>query len=212
VGLDITSDGTLDYFINFGGNPNQEIAIVRAGATGNNSPDSLSIGSTLYSTTANASNSLFTDVGQIDTGLNDDLSTFPDVDRYDLDGGGKKTDLDHLLTFSLNFNELVTVIRADATGPSATLPSEYALFDDTFLIQMLVVTSQNTNNVNSDVGGVDDDDPTSVTALFTDPVNGGGLSNPVDPAGIEAVPEPATYALGLGLACLAFVGFRRRSA
>lgn len=203
IGLDITGDGALDYFIQHGGNPTQQIAILRADlSAANNSPDTLSLGQTLFTTDVvdygeAGANSYFTDVVDIDPGL-----TGTDYDPYDLDGGD---DADHFLTFTFDFAELVNVIRTDAANDSLDddLDDSFEWFDDSFSMQMVLMTSQDVNNINSDLGGIDGDS--------TDQFNtGGGISTPVDPGGEDIVPEPATYALLFGLAALGCAACRRR--
>ena len=98
---------------------------------------------------------------------------------------------------------------------------DLGLFDDTYTYSMLVVTSQNDQNINSDFGGIDSTlDGYDASIPFTQqPVDtdgdgvpdsiGGGLSQPVDPGG-AVVPEPATYALLFGFLTLGYVASRRR--
>ena len=209
VGLDITGDGTLDYLIEHGGNPNQTISIRRPGGASNDT-NSVSQGTALYTTdvvrlgnegAGEVANSFFETVEIIDPGLVGDGT----YDPYDLDDGGNKNgDLDRFLTFSLDFQEFVDIVRADAVDPSVPdIDAGYQLFDDTFALQMLVVTSQNSNNINSDFGGVNDDDDASGTP-FTEVVTG-----PVDPGG-GSIPEPAGYALLLGAATVGLIIGRRR--
>ena len=204
VGLDITGDGKLDYLIEHGGNPNQQISILRAGGTAEDT-ENLSQGTSLFSesvvrfdgSNAATANSFFETVQVIDTNL-----TGVGYDPYDLDNGGNKDgDLDRFLTFKLDFQDFVDVVRQDAVDE--VLGGDYASFDDTFALQMLVATSQNSNNVNSDFGGVDDNDDDAGTP-FSDVVTG-----PIDPGGTE-VPEPAGFALWFGVAGLAFLARRRQ--
>lgn len=202
IGLDITGDGALDYFIQHGGNPTQQIAILRADLTkANNSPDTLGLGDTLFTTDVvdfgnTGANSYFTDVVDIDPGL-----TGSGYDPYDLDGG---SDADHFLTFTFDFAQLVSVVRTDAANLALAddLDSSFETFDDTFSMQMVLMTSQDVNNINSDLGGIDGDS----TEQFN---TGGGISTEVDPGGSE-VPEPTTYALLFGLVALGFAAVRRR--
>ena len=100
------------------------------------------------------------------------------------------------------------MVRQDFAGDG-----DLEFFDDTYSFSMLVVTSQNAQNINSDFGGIDDKaegyDPTDP---FVDPTGGGGgggLSPEVDVGGSE-VPEPAMYALLFGLVALGFTAVRRR--
>lgn len=203
IGLDITGDGALDYYIQHGGNPTQQIAILRADLTAaNDSPDTIGLGDTLFTTDVvefgNAgANSYFTDVADIDPGL----SATPDYDPYDLDDG---SDADHFLTFSFDFAELVNVIRTDAANDSLNddLDDSFEWFDDSFSMQMVLTTSQDVNNINSDLGGIDG----ASTETFT---TGGGISPEVDPGGSH-LPEPATYALLFGLFAFDCAAYRRR--
>ncbi len=205
VGLDVTSNGTIDYFISHGGNPSQEIRILRAGASANNTPNSLSLGAELYSTDANASNSLFTEVNNIDN-----LDTVTEYTRQDPNNssktisitednldGGRLTDM--FLTFSLSFNALANVINNDLYGGSL-------IFDDQSIYQMLLVTSQNGNNLNSDLGGVDGINDTP----FISPT-GGGLTGPIDPTGTP-VPEPGAFGLLIGLIAYSATSIKRKRA
>lgn len=200
VGVDLTGDGSLDYMIEHGGQPNQNISILRAGA-GSNSPSTVTLGASLYSTAVNSGpmgNSLFATVEGID-----DLSALEggSFDPYDLDGGGKQGDEDRFLTFRLDFQAFVDVVQADAVGEGSWLDTRFVDFDDSFNLQMLVVTSQNGNNINSDFGGIDDNSSNPSTPFVGENGNpgSGGLSGPVDPSGQQAVPEPSAFALLLGL-------------
>jgi len=80
-------------------------------------------------------------------------------------------------------------------------------------MQMLVVTSQNGNNVNSDFGGIDDDsaDPSTPFVGTEDSPGSGGLSGIVDSSGESAVPEPRAYALLFGLIAFTAAWLRRRT-
>ncbi len=200
VGLDITGDGALDYFVAHQGKNDQNISIFRAGSGSNNSPSSLTLGDSLFSESTvydngsnlQTANISFVEVEDIDPGL-----TGVGYDPYDLDAGSKKkSGADYFLTFKIDFADLVAVIVADAE--SGKIDSQYSLFDDTSVIQMLVVSSQNTNNINSDFGGIDDNsrDP---NLPFNDPDNPGGTSVLVDVGGNPVVPEPRLYALCAGL-------------
>ena len=224
VGLDITGDGALDYYISHGGTPTQTISIIRAGASANNSPTTMSLGETLYSINVDSSNSSFVEVdaygpsgNENPDGLNDTplaeqpagLGQNQVATTNDLNGAG---DIDHFLTFSLDFQALVDVIVADATpiseGAPGLLDAVYLGFDDTFDVQLLLTTSQNGSNINSDLGGIDGN---SSTDPFVDPEGGGsgGLTNPVDVSGAE-VPEPSAYAFFFGVVTLGFAAIRRR--
>jgi len=217
VGLDVTGDGALDYLIEHGGNGGQNISIRRAGA-GSNSPGSVTLGTTLFSESAvkfdgsndSTANSHFATVQSIDPGLTGD-----GFDPFDLDdGGNQQGDLDRFLTFKLDFQDFVDVVRADAADPDVTgIDSSFALFDDTFAMQMLVVTSQNGNKVNSDFGGIDDDsaDPSTPFVGTEESPGSGGLSGIVDSSGELVVPEPRAYALLLGLIAFTAAWLRRRT-
>ncbi|WP_110130305.1 hypothetical protein [Coraliomargarita sinensis] len=206
VGIDITGDGSLDYLIEHGGSPTQQISILRAGE-GSNSPGSITLGETLFTedvvkfdgSNATTANSYFETVQSIDAGLTGD-GTF---DPYDLDGGGNKQgDLDRFLTFKVDFQDFVDVVRADAEN--GIIDDRYELFDETFAMQMLIVTSQNGNNINSDFGGINDNevDPNTPFHNPGDPNGGsGGLSGGVDVHG-NPVPESASFALLLGVFAL----------
>lgn len=214
VGLDITGDGSLDYFIEHGGAGGQQISIPRAGA-GSNSPGSITLGDTLFSEDAvkfdgsntSTANSYFETVETIDPGLTGDGT----YDPYDLDDGGKKQgDLDRFLTFKLDFQDFIDVVQSDAEN--GLVDSGFELFDESFALQMLIVTSQNGNNTNSDFGGIDDNnaDPNIPFNDPNDPNGGsGGLSLGVDPGG-TVIPKRGTLMLLLGI--MAGIALRRRTA
>jgi hypothetical protein len=215
VGLDVTGDASLDYFIEHGGNGGQAISIRRAGP-GSNSPGSVTLGETLYSESAvkfdgsntSVANSYFDTVQSIDPGLTGDGTFNP----YDLDGGGnRQRDLDRFLTFKLDFQAFVDVVREDAA--SGLLDSSFEFFNENFVLQMLIVTSQNGNNINSDFGGINDNEVNPDTPFVdpTDPNGGsGGLGSAVRPDGVAAVPEPSALTLLLGLFALCLVRRRPR--
>ncbi len=204
VGLDIDGGG-LDYIIQFAGQNPNEIQIFRAtGTTANNT----ALGVALYPELAESveylaggnaatANAYFAAVSDV-TDVAPDPDFSGDVTDIDENDG-----TDYFLTFSLDFNYLVQVVRADAT--SGGLDSGYQLFDDTFTFGMLVTTSQDGNNVNGDFGGINGNEAGSGDVPFVsvggDP-SGPGLSSPFLPDGAAFVPEPRTYALLLGFGVL----------
>lgn len=234
VGLDVTNNGAVDYWIEHGGTPNQSISILDIGATANNSPASLTMGGiATYNSGANQAtiaavyfdpsnpnsnaNSYFATVESIDdvsVGGDINPSNFPDYDPYDLDGGGKASDGDRFLTFSLDSSMLFGVIHEDAAnGRFSAEGQDFALFDEDFAINWIVVTSQNGNNINSDLGGIDDNNVDANIPFVDQPgVDGPGAG--LTPSGVtvtgETVPEPASYPLLFGLGVMALVFFKRK--
>lgn len=207
--IDISGNGFLSAAIYA---PNSEVSM---NGGGTNSPGSITLGDTLFSedavkfdgSNASTANSYFETVETIGPGLTGDGT----YDPYDLDGGGKKQgDLDRFLTFKLDFQDFVDVVLSDAEN--GLIDSGFELFDESFALQMLVVTSQNGNNINSDFGGIDDNnaDPNIPFNDPNDPNGGsGGLSLGVDPGG-TVIPEPGTLMLLLGI--MAGIALRRRTA
>lgn len=111
---------------------------------------------------------------------------------------------------------LFEVIHEDAAnGRFSDEHEDFTLFDETFAINWIVVTSQNGNNINSDIGGLDDNsvDP---NILFVEQPGVDGLGAGLTPAGVtvsgEVVPEPASYPLLLGVGVMAVEISRRRVA
>jgi len=250
IGIDITGNGALDYMIEHGGSGStQAISLLRMGA-GVDSPDAVVQGTvatydvggtaTIASVNVGAQNSSFATVKSVD----DPNSAFNDGNYadYDLDNGLKgkapksadDSALDRFLTFTFDFGVFGEVIRQDFNaGEINGEGKDLGLFDDTYTYSMLVVTSQNANNINSDFGGINDNadgyDPATTFAeqplrdtdgnvilgSSGEPLAGGGLSAPVTTAGEpgstgEPVPEPATYALLFGFLTLGYVVSRRR--
>lgn len=239
IGIDVTGDGALDYWIEHGGTPNQSISILDVGATANDSPSTVSLGavatfggvsattSVQYFDTAvgadnTGANSYFEMVEVIDLGLFDESPGGDEYDPYDLDAGGMNGDEDRFLTFSFDFSMLASVIIEDAEeGRFGEDSARLELFDESYGISWLLVTSQNGQNINSDFGGLDGNDPdfNPDTPFVDQPYIdengdtqiGSGLTGGYTPGGDEApVPEPATYALLFGLVALGFAAYRRR--
>lgn len=205
VGLDLTGDGALDYFIAHEGKNDQNLLILRSGTGANDSPSTVTLGDTLFSEDATAANVNFSAVSTIDTNL-----TGLGYDPYDLDADNTpKSGEDHFLTFKIDFASLVHVVRTDAQN--GVIDEQYVLFDESSALQMITVTSQNTNNINSDFGGINDSerDP---DLTFNDPESPGGSSTTITIDGQITVPEPAGIACVLGLLCLGLAAFRRRPA
>ncbi len=206
VGLDLTGNGALDYFIAHEGKNDQNLLILRTGSGDNNSPSTVTLGETLFSTDSTASNTNFSAVSTIDTNL-----IGSGYDPYDLDADNTpKSGEDYFLTFKIDFAELVSVVRKDAQD--GLIDSQFVLFDEDTALQMITVTSQNTNNINSDFGGINDDvrDP---TLPFNDPEQPGGSSTPITIDGDPIpVPEPSAYGLIFGLyAVIMVLGSRKRA-
>jgi len=218
VGLDLDTDGTLDYFIQYAGkNPNR-IQILDAGGT---SPNTASIGSVLSTgesvslwngngSPSASNNAFYTPVG---TGITDvtfnasDPNLLSGATATDIDGNG---DNDYFLTFSIDFSYLVSVVRDDAANLDASA-GDFTLFDDSFAFGMLVATSQNKNNVNGDFAGIDGTATTGDEPFVNpDGSQGGGLSTPYKPDEAVFIPESSNYALIFGLFTLGFKACRRR--
>ncbi|HAV14018.1 MAG TPA: hypothetical protein DCX06_11095 [Opitutae bacterium] len=198
VGFDVESDGVMDYYVRHGANltgNDQQIAIFDASATAaNNSPVSIELGSQRYITgNVTAMNSQFRDVDDVtigDTFSNTVYSRTTSPILYterDIDGLG---DTDKFLTFSFAFDELVQIIQADYIG------TPYAGFNDQSTLSLILSTSQNSNNINSDIAGRD--------GVTSDPfIPGGGITDPIQ------VPEPSTAALIAAVFIFGFVSARR---
>lgn len=226
IGFDLTGDGALDYMLEHGGSgPTQAISLLRMGP-GVNRPTAVEqgqvatydVGGSAVPASVNVSeqNSLFATVKLID----DAGSAFNDGNYadYDLDGGfeGKApktaddSAFDRFLTFTFDFAIFAEVVRQDYADDGYL-----EFFDDSYTFSMLVVTSQNANNINSDFGGIDGkaDDYNPNIPFAQQPDGNGGTGAGLSPFVVidgSLVPEPATYALLFGLLTLAFTGVRRR--
>ncbi len=183
VGLDVTGDGALDFFVS--AELDQYVTIRDAGNGANNSPSTSSFDS---------SNTLFQAAAV--SGTNYDWSPVATIDGSgtDLDGG---SDPDYFLSFSISFSEIVTAAR---------LEPGFSLFDDTYGIGYVVMTAQNSNNLNSDIGGVNNNSFNANDSWTTL----GAINDPVTPDG-SPVPEPSTCALLFGISAFGWVAFRRRN-
>lgn len=182
IGVDVDLDGGLDFYI--GAELDDAVTIMEAGTGLNTGPGNSTLGSTLLSDSAGASNYNWSSVSSIDgTGIDTDL-----------DGGGK---VDYFLSYSIDFSDLVAL--------AAALPGNGG-FNDGSGLGYVVFTSQNPNNFNSDIGGVDNSNfnPNQTWTQL------GAINDPVDAYGNPTVPEPGTFALLLGLGAFASAGLRRR--
>lgn len=218
-GLDIDGGG-LDYFIQFSGKNPDTIRLLRAtGTTANNTTLGAELRADLAQeveylnasgSNAATANAYFTEVSNV-TDVAAEPGFAGDVTDIDDNDG-----TDYFLTFSFDFNHLVQVVRADAQ-PGGTLNSSFQIFDDSFAFGMLVVTSQNANNINGDFGGIDGNTPGSGDVPFANPGGGApsgpGISTPFLPDEGTFVPEPSAYGLLVGLLawCWACAGRRRES-
>ncbi|NDV60987.1 hypothetical protein G0Q06_00835 [Puniceicoccales bacterium CK1056] len=185
VGMDVNGDGVLDLFAGVE-NPKAAtwtISIHDAGTGANISPSTTSI-----STTPEFSyNSI---AGTFDwapvTSTND-----PSATNFDLDGGGET---DYFISFKLPFADLVSAINTLVPGTD---------FDDTKAIAYVAATSTQGNSLNADLNGVEAGRDSTTTWEIL------GALSPELTADGTPIPEPATYAVLLGLSALILTGRRR---
>lgn len=202
IGLELTGDSTVDAFIGVDNQGGSDLYIAAADTTGNNTIASLAIDSGIAIQQISYTDGVDYSWREI-TGA--DVTGLPNT-SLDLDGDfdSKIAETDYLLSFSLDFNTLVTY--AD-TNLSITIDEDTAL-------RYIVGTSAQPNSFNQDIGGIDDNTrtdlvggtqvqnlPFSTIGAFTDTITASGV--PV------VVPEPSTSALLLG-SILFSCGFRRR--
>lgn len=88
----------------------------------------------------------------------------------------------------------------------AAVAEGVADFDVTSGIGYVLATSQNANNFNADLNGVDNDN-FNADDTWTEL---GAINDPVSADGSPVVPEPSAYSLLLGFTAATFVMLRRR--
>lgn len=189
LGIDLNVDGNFDYFIGLydsadnGPSAENDLGLYKFTVPGS-----------AIDTTKKAN---YTEVAWAGSILSVDASAPSTMfraassvgDPTDLDDGGATPD--YLVQYTLSFNDLAAALFPTMTTQEA---SEELLGT---AIGFGLWTSQNLNQVNNDVNGIDD--ASSLTP-----------SNPYTPDGTEPVPEPATYALLFGLFAMRFAAVRRR--
>ncbi len=173
VGMDVTGDGVLDYFIGLDMSGNRsEITINAAGGDLNISPSTTSIDSNaLWTTAATALNYRWEPV-TAGPGGND-----PSAVTNDLDGNGR---VDHFLSFKLPFPELVTVVQTLVPG-----------FDTQSPVGYIAGTATQGNTINADLNGVDGGNNSTRTWQEL-----GAMTEPT------AIPEPRHAAVFLAITAL----------
>lgn len=181
VGLDVTGDGALDFFL--GVNSKDSLLTLQdAGNDLNNSPNTSSISSTNTESTAfTASNFDWSPVSDIDSGVNSNI-----------DGANGE---DYFISFAVDFAWVVNAAVAEGVTD----------FDENSGIAYVTATSQNPNNLNADLNGVDNDNFNANDTWTTL----GAINNPVTADGTP-VPEPASFAFLSGCMVTFLALFRRR--
>ncbi|MDX1805037.1 MAG: cadherin repeat domain-containing protein, partial [Alcanivorax sp.] len=156
IGMDVDRDGDLDAFLNVHGDGKPgalfsgELSVYEAGSDRNTSPSTSSARNPLLIATLHDDGSNFS----FDTV---DAITDPAVGNADINGDGMA---DRFVSFKVNWLALRNAINAmPLTGGGGALINTVnggaGLTKDT-VVSYTLSTSTNSNNVNSDVGGYDD--------------------------------------------------------
>jgi hypothetical protein len=183
VGVDGDRDGRLDVFVGANFQGSTEELLIRTPGTGTNtSPSTTTISNTSsFSYAPTASNYNYRAVNYLSDGGSTNDST-------PLTTG----DPDYYMSFMIPFADLVSVLNSVGISADSATPLRY-----------VVATSNQTNSLNQDLGGVNGGVNSSVTwedlGGFTPYINGNGLT---------VVPEPTIPGL-IGLSGV-FVLLRRR--
>ncbi|NDV62944.1 PEP-CTERM sorting domain-containing protein [Puniceicoccales bacterium CK1056] len=182
IGMDLTGDGVIDIFAEAAGGNDDEILIKNAGSDLNDGPSTTSItdvGAITYA--KDASNFSWTAV----TDTNDPGATL------DIDGAAGN---DYFVSFLIPYADLVLAASNFGIDPA---------YDDTKTISYIAATGTQANAINSDFNALNKEEASSTSSWETL----GAISEELNADGTVAVPEPATFALFVGLAVL-FVGLR----
>jgi hypothetical protein len=183
VGIDADGNGSIDLFVGIDSTgSNSHIRIWNPGAGANTGPSTTTVvNPALRSYAQNATNYHFSPVN---------AATDPAATDFDLDDDG---DTDQFLSFKLPFADFV-----------ADMASQGKAINDQTLLRFVIITSNQTNALNQDIGGVNGG--TSSTSTWSQL----GAFSPQLTADVS-VPEPTT----LPLTCLALtalvVMLRRQS-
>ena len=171
VGIDGDRNGSLDLFVGVNNQPNGTGALAmwdpRDGA--NTGPSTTSIVSPPEISVAEALKANY-DFSVVDAMID------PDAISYDVDGGGKT---DMFLSFSFNFNDVVTLLNAQGIS-----------IDQNTGVNYVMATATQDNSLNMDLNGVDETGIGSTNTYS----QLGAMSDTFSATG-DAVPEPAVMAL-----------------
>lgn len=194
IGLELDGDVPIDMYIIIDAKTTKDafdgsIGFYEAtgGSTANISPSSTSIANQpLFAQEAfTSSNYNFQPVNNLEFNTNSDLN----------DNGE-----DYFMTASLDFAQLVAAAGRLADSITVT---------DQTPIRYMVATSQNKNNINEDINGLDGEVNSAMSWSDLSSMEGGGLTPQYYPDGTP-VPEPSSYALMFGTLAGIVVLFRRR--
>jgi len=171
VGIDGDRNGALDLFVGVNNQPNGTgaLAMWYPGTDANTGPSTTSIVSPPEISVAEALQANY-DFSLVDAMID------PDALSYDIDGGGKT---DMFLSFSFNFNDVVTLLSAKGIDINQDTGVNYVM-----------ATATQDNSLNMDLNGVDE---TGIGSTLTyDEL--GAISDTFSLTG-DSVPEPAVMAL-----------------
>ena len=168
IGMDANLDGALDIFA--GLYKNNTVNLYYPGSGLNISPNTTTIESAFYSTAVTSSNYSFMAVDAVNApGL-----------PTDLDGIPSKDPTDYFVSFSIDFNQLVTGLAATSIYITEETP-----------ISFLAATATQQNSLNQDLNGAPKIDQSNSDYSWEQL---GASATPTSPTG-EVVPEPAMISL-----------------
>ncbi|WP_269526084.1 PEP-CTERM sorting domain-containing protein [Coraliomargarita parva] len=200
VGIDIGGEGALDLFVAAN---SQNIRYYATGDDLNISPSTTSVSElSAYAQTVGGQNTLSSSIfTYLPVSATTDSTTPLDTDLGN-DG------LDYFASFKLSMSTVILAAEDSylESNPGGTPPTLDLMTAMTFL----VATSTQPNAYNQDLGGYDNQGGAVSKQDTTTWVELGAASDPYTADGTSPVPEPATYALLLGLAVLGCVKLRRR--
>lgn len=186
IAFDIGGDGILDGYLGVEenaigpGNTKHDIGIFLFSGTADTPNNTQSVlaspSAPEYSYEQSGSNYNWSSVESIDGDDDANPSSPVDVDGFGSD--------DYFLTFSVPFSDLADALNID----SGTV------------LGFVAITSQNLQQINNDFNGIDNNDPNfNPDAPWNDP-DQPIVSQPYTPESESPIPEPAAFALLLGLA------------